>query len=180
MRAIKVLRAEAGLTGIELGRRSGVPRETISRLEHGHYEPTAPTLQKLARALGVEVREIYLLEEQLDAPKAPARSLAGQWFRTRLGHDYLALPDHEGVRVVAAASSIDDVVAIKEAVDAERDVAKSFFEDHDPEPELRASLEMAVGKHLYWRIDLEKRRQVLRDAGETAVSSNDVRLVAAF
>lgn len=180
MRAIKVLRAEVGFTGSELGRRSGVPRETISRLENGHYEPTAPTLQKLAKALGVEVRDIYLLEEQLDAPKAPARSLAGQWFEARLGHAYTALRDHEGVSVVADASSVDEVRAIKEAVDAERDVAKSFLEDHDPEPELREALEIAVSKHLYWLIDLEKRRKVLREGSpsETAEASADVRFVA--
>lgn len=182
MRAIKVLRAEAGLTGSELGRRSGVPRETISRLEHGHYEPTAPTLQKLARALGVEVREIYLLEEQLDAPKAPARSLAGQWFRAHVGDDHLAFPDHESASVAAAANSVSEVEAIKEAVDLQRDAAKVFLADHDPSPELREALEMAVSKHLYWLIDLGTRRKELlaeqRHAGETAC--DNVRLVVAL
>jgi putative transcriptional regulator len=182
VRAIKVLRAEAGLTGIELGRMSGVPRETISRLEHGHYDPTAPVLHKLAKALGVEVRDIYLLEGELDAPKAGARSLAGQWFKARLGDNDLGLPDHEAVSVVAALTTVDEVEAKKEAIDLQRDAAKALLADHEPSPELREALEMAVRKHLDWLIDLGTRRKELlaEQRQGTEATSDDVRLVAVF
>ena len=166
MKAIRVLRAEAGLTGTALAARSGVTREQISRIEHGHYEPNAATLGKLAKALGVTVEEIYALQERLDAAKAGAREIAGRWVEARAGHSYLALTDDAAVEVVANASSIDEVTELKEAVDDERDIAKSFLEDHTPPPELREALQEAVRKHLFWLIDLSRRRKELREAGE--------------
>lgn len=45
-------RCEAGLTQAELAERSGVRQETISRLEKGRVNPTAKTLDQLARAMG--------------------------------------------------------------------------------------------------------------------------------
>ncbi len=181
VRAIKVLRAERGMTGTELGRRSGVRREEISRIEHGHYEPSAPSMQKIASALGVDAREIYLLEEQLDAPKAGARSLAGQWFKARGLDGELALVDHESVSFVAALDSVSKVEDIKDSVDLQRDAAKAFLADHKPTPELRESLEIAVSKHLYWLIDLGKRRKELlaEQRQGTEATSGDVRFVAA-
>lgn len=49
-------RAEAGLTQEELAERSGIRQETLSRLERGRVNPTAKTLEKLARALGKQLR----------------------------------------------------------------------------------------------------------------------------
>ena len=172
MKALKILRAERGLTGTALGKLSGVRREEISRIEHGHFSPSAPTMKKLAGALGVSVRDIYLLQEQLDAPKAGAREAAANWLEQQgIGHSYLALTDQEALDTVAGASSLEEVAELKEAV--ELGIIESFLKHHDPEPgELREALELATRKHLHWLIDLEKRRKTLRDeqsGGERAV-----------
>jgi len=46
------------MTAGELAARSGVGRNTISRIERGVVEPQAGTLQKLAEALGVSVADL--------------------------------------------------------------------------------------------------------------------------
>lgn len=113
-------------------------------------------------------------------PKADARSLAGAWFKARGLDDELALPDHESVSFVAALDSVSKVEDTKDSVDLQRDAAKAFLADHKPSRELRESLEIAVRKHLYWLIDLGKRRKGLlaeQRQGDEA-TSNDVRFVA--
>src|SRR5215211_3382706 len=55
LRALRIARAEAGMTAGELAARSGVGRNTISRIERGLVEPQAATLHKLAEALGISV-----------------------------------------------------------------------------------------------------------------------------
>lgn len=43
------------LTQTELSRKSGVPQETISRIERGRANPTMSTLEKLVRAMGTKI-----------------------------------------------------------------------------------------------------------------------------
>jgi transcriptional regulator with XRE-family HTH domain len=57
---------------VELAERSGVGRDTISRLERGKAEPQAATLHKLAEALGITVADLYALEERLNPKNQPA------------------------------------------------------------------------------------------------------------
>jgi transcriptional regulator with XRE-family HTH domain len=64
---IRSVREEHGVNQSELARRSGVARNTINRIEHGHRIPSSETLEKLAMALDVEPGEFF--------PKA--RSLQG-------------------------------------------------------------------------------------------------------
>lgn len=45
-------RSEAGLTQIELAKRSGIRQSNISRIEKGESIPTLSTLNKLAYGLG--------------------------------------------------------------------------------------------------------------------------------
>jgi transcriptional regulator with XRE-family HTH domain len=66
-------RTDAGLTISELAKRAGVSRDTISNAERGAHSLQAPTLNKLARALGRTPSELLAEEERL-APKAPRRS----------------------------------------------------------------------------------------------------------
>jgi transcriptional regulator with XRE-family HTH domain len=58
LRTLRIARAEAGMTAGELAAKSGVARNTISRIERGVVEPQAGTLQKLAEALGVSVADL--------------------------------------------------------------------------------------------------------------------------
>ena len=171
MKALAIIRAEKGLTGKRLSELSGVRREEISRIEHGHFAPRADTMKKLADALGVSARDIYLLQEELDSPKAEPRTTAADWLQQQAGHSYLAQSETEAAAVVRGASSIDDVQDLKEGVDIERDIIRSYLEDHQVEPELRAALEQAVRTHLFWLSALSRRRAELRgkQAGDDPV-----------
>ena len=55
-RRLLAARAAAGLSQEELARRSGISQEAISVLERGGGNPTMRTLERLARALGRELR----------------------------------------------------------------------------------------------------------------------------
>lgn len=55
---VRKLRKEAGLTQVDLGKKSGLPANTIARLERGEHSPTLPKLEALARALGVKTSEL--------------------------------------------------------------------------------------------------------------------------
>lgn len=50
------LREEHGLTQAELAARCGIDQGDISRIERGATSPTARTLQRIAEALGADVR----------------------------------------------------------------------------------------------------------------------------
>lgn len=52
---LKNLRRQSGLTQKQLSEQSGVAKITVSGLEQGRFEPTWGTVQKLAKALKIEV-----------------------------------------------------------------------------------------------------------------------------
>jgi transcriptional regulator with XRE-family HTH domain len=57
---VRQLRTAAGLTQFELERRSGVNRSTLMRIERGTVtHPDVPTLNALARVLGVDAEVFY-------------------------------------------------------------------------------------------------------------------------
>jgi transcriptional regulator with XRE-family HTH domain len=56
-RRVRELRQEHVLTLRELADKSGVSKDTINRIEHGHGAYPS-TIRKLAKALGVEPREL--------------------------------------------------------------------------------------------------------------------------
>ena len=58
---LKSLREERDLTQEELAKLAGLPQSHISRLEGGRHSPSMKTLQKLAKALDVEVGALTLL-----------------------------------------------------------------------------------------------------------------------
>ena len=55
---IQELRTRAGLSLRQLAERSGVDFSTIHRIEKGDESPRFATLEKLAKALGVSVRDL--------------------------------------------------------------------------------------------------------------------------
>ena len=55
---LKRIRNEYPLTVRELAEMSGVSYDTITKVENGHREARPSTIRKLARALGVEPREL--------------------------------------------------------------------------------------------------------------------------
>lgn len=52
------LREECGLTQQQVEARSGIPQETLSRIENGRRDPRLGTLEKLATALSMDVSEL--------------------------------------------------------------------------------------------------------------------------
>jgi transcriptional regulator with XRE-family HTH domain len=49
-------RHQAGLSARELARRSGISHSRILDIENGHVEPTLPTVQRILRGVGMELR----------------------------------------------------------------------------------------------------------------------------
>jgi len=66
-RRLKELREQRGLTQRGLARESGLEHNTLSRIEQGHYQPSADTIRKLADGLDVPPGALF------EAPKAFAR-----------------------------------------------------------------------------------------------------------
>ena len=59
---LKVARAEDGLSQSDLAAMVGVTRQTISSIETGQYCPSTLLAFLIARALGKQVEELFLLE----------------------------------------------------------------------------------------------------------------------
>jgi transcriptional regulator with XRE-family HTH domain len=71
-------RARAGLSQRQVAARAGVPQSTVSTYERGHREPTLPTLDRLLRASGFQVRTEL-------APVGPDLERNGRVLRDVLG-----------------------------------------------------------------------------------------------
>ena len=56
---LRQVRDRRGWSLRQLGERSGVSYVTIQRIEAGTLSPTVATLEKLAAALGISVREFF-------------------------------------------------------------------------------------------------------------------------
>lgn len=54
--AVRARRQELGLSQREVGRRAGMTQSAVARFEGGGTVPTFPVLDRLARALGLELR----------------------------------------------------------------------------------------------------------------------------
>ncbi|WP_323787733.1 helix-turn-helix transcriptional regulator [Psychroserpens sp.] len=55
---IRAFRKEQKMTQLDLGIKSDIEENAIQRLETGRTSPTVKTLFKVAKGLGVEVREL--------------------------------------------------------------------------------------------------------------------------
>ncbi|MCX9192092.1 hypothetical protein C3Y87_11840 [Carbonactinospora thermoautotrophica] len=53
-RRVRLLRAEARLTGVELAERSGVAQATVSKIETGRMLPSVEVVERIADALGLD------------------------------------------------------------------------------------------------------------------------------
>ena len=63
---LQVLRKEAGLSQEKLAERADISVDFLSLLERGVNAPSFETLEKLAKALGVEVRGLFDFEGNSD------------------------------------------------------------------------------------------------------------------
>jgi len=55
---VRAAREREGLTVSELAMRAGMKRPNVSRLEHGHHEPSLDTLERIAEALDTPVAQL--------------------------------------------------------------------------------------------------------------------------
>jgi transcriptional regulator with XRE-family HTH domain len=70
--ALREIRRQKGWSQKDLADESGVGQDTISGIESGRHEPRPSTLRKLAKALDIEVRELF--EEPVPLGKAPSKA----------------------------------------------------------------------------------------------------------
>ena len=68
---LRRLREQAVLSQQQLADKSGVARDTISKLETGQRRAYPTTIQKLAASLGVEPRELVGENAAQDRPEGP-------------------------------------------------------------------------------------------------------------
>jgi putative transcriptional regulator len=60
---LRVLRAEANWSQLELAMRVGVSRQAINAIETGKYDPSLPLAMKIARVFDRRIEEVFELEE---------------------------------------------------------------------------------------------------------------------
>lgn len=61
---LKEYRDRLGINQSELGKRSGVSRQTISLIERGDYSPSVTLALKLAHIFNVSVEDIFSYTEE--------------------------------------------------------------------------------------------------------------------
>jgi putative transcriptional regulator len=60
---LKIQRAKLGMNQTELGKLSGISRQTISLIERGEYNPSIILVLKLSKILGVSVEDLFNYKE---------------------------------------------------------------------------------------------------------------------
>jgi transcriptional regulator with XRE-family HTH domain len=68
---LKTLREEKNMSQGDIEMRTGLLRCYISRVENGHSVPAIETLEKLTRAMGVPLYQIFYDGEEPPAPNLP-------------------------------------------------------------------------------------------------------------
>jgi DNA-binding XRE family transcriptional regulator len=58
-RKIKELRESKGMTTRVFAQKAGISTETLNAVEHGRRQTSVRTLAKIARALDVEVKDLF-------------------------------------------------------------------------------------------------------------------------
>jgi transcriptional regulator with XRE-family HTH domain len=68
---LRSLRLTKGLSQGDIEQRTGLLRAFISKIENGHNLPTLLTLEKWAKALGVEMPELFIGDDEKPSSAAP-------------------------------------------------------------------------------------------------------------
>lgn len=133
LKALRMARADAGLTISELAERAGVSRDTISNAEKGRHGLQATTLHKVARALGKVPSELLAEEERL-TPKVESRSSLEPSF-----NDVLEEERREAIYNIALNAARrqaeQDGQAATRAIESER--PQTYFMRHENEAIIR-------------------------------------------
>ena len=79
---LQELRGNLSLYEIEKG--TGIHRKDISRYESGKYQPTRPTLKKLAEYFGVSYEELLFLYFDEQYPESEEQEVIYKWASQKL------------------------------------------------------------------------------------------------
>lgn len=83
---LRELREAKALSRGDIEDRSGLSHTYVSRLEHRHIKPTLRVLERLAKALDVELHQLFAVGNgQPEAPVLPDSIPVGSQERTLLG-----------------------------------------------------------------------------------------------
>lgn len=69
---VRAQRLRRGMSGPELAAAAGVDKATVSRIEHDEFEPTPRVLLGIARALEIDVSDLYLAAGLLPGTALPS------------------------------------------------------------------------------------------------------------
>jgi transcriptional regulator with XRE-family HTH domain len=72
-RNVRLLRVQLGLSQEALADHAGVNRAYVGRLERGLENPTLAVLERLAKAVDVEITELFAKPKPGEAPPKPLR-----------------------------------------------------------------------------------------------------------
>ena len=61
---IEQIRKERGIRQDEFAKLMGVPRQTISSLETGRYNPSIYLAYKIAKYFGMTIEEVFVFDEE--------------------------------------------------------------------------------------------------------------------
>ena len=146
-REIRRLREAKGWSQAKLAADAGMGVSGVSQIETGARNPSAVTLAKLAKALGVGVAELFpeapspLPLEQPDEPKAGGLILddIGAFLEARVGSRWLALPEAEWDNWWRGVSRGEAVFRRRQIAAEYQLIAEEFMATHgkaDRDPEL--------------------------------------------
>jgi transcriptional regulator with XRE-family HTH domain len=83
---LRELREAKALSQRDIEDRTGLPRNYISQIENGHLTPTLPVLERWAKALDVELYQLFTVGHgQPEAAESPERIPVGAQERNLLG-----------------------------------------------------------------------------------------------
>jgi transcriptional regulator with XRE-family HTH domain len=101
---LRALREQKNLSQGQIEKRTGLLRCYISRVENGHTVPSIETLEKMSRALEVQLYQLFYEGDNLPAPpkfksvKTPSRGTSGKEARLMAKFCRLLSRSHESDR----------------------------------------------------------------------------------
>jgi transcriptional regulator with XRE-family HTH domain len=186
-RKLRVLRAERGITLQEAEELTGVTRETLGALEHGHRGAYTNTLQKIAEGYGITVGE--LLEEPavplakaLDTGQPQPSTGTVEEFKQKLARVLEparaeVLHDFQAANRFFASEGIERDYS---GPISEAEVEKRFVDEFSPEERATAFGKLALDYALVERANVTlqanftRAQEVLRERGEKIAQLEEI------
>lgn len=128
---IQILRKEAGLTQAELARKIDVSAITIQQYERGVREPNLETIEKIAKALGVEFIDVLAIGTIQDQLRSHTWNAAITEKENRLLSHFRTLNDNGQTVAVERVQELAQIPAYQRPTELVQDVP-SAPDDKEP------------------------------------------------